>query len=194
LQAENQFAGNDVSSRIRDAIRALRSGNANFEHAHDTYVQQYGNNAVTVNAPLELSGTIDPTILVFGQTSFVQFRDSTKRIAGTLGSTELASSNVYIVGRRQPQDSKLVLWDSRDNSELDLEEYDARSSVIPSRIHGAFATLGDGRTLYTDLSSSSGTLILGELKRGGPFVRIYDPGPESFPRFKVDRISTARSS
>jgi hypothetical protein len=194
MQAGNQISKPSVvAGKVFAAFQALRSANPNFEHAYDTYVQQYGKDAISVNDPVSLDQTIDPVVLVFGQTSFVQYKDSTKEISGSLGSFALRS-DAYIIGRRQPQDSKLVLWNPIDNAEIELEEYNARSSVIPSRIHGAFVAMNDGSVLYTDLSSSSGTVIFGELKEGGPFVRIYDPGPEDYPRFKVERINTTRKS
>jgi hypothetical protein len=194
MQAENQLSksSSTISEKVFAAIEALRGANPSFEHAHDTYVQQYGKDSIVLNELTSLSATIDPVVLVFGQTSFVQYKDSTKQISGSLGSFELRSGT-YIIGRRQPQDSKLILWNPVENSEIELGEYDARSSVIPSRIHGAFI-INEGAVLYTDLSSSSGTLIFGELKEGGPFVRIYDPGSEAYPRFKVERINTARKS
>jgi hypothetical protein len=182
-----------ISEKIFSSISTLRAANNNFEHAYDTYVQQYGKDAVSVNDPLSFSGTIDPVILVFAQTSFLRFKDSLKQISGSLGSFEFRSG-AYIVGRRQPQDSKLVIWDAIENAEIELEEYDARSSVIPSRIHGAFVVLDDGEVIFTDLSSSAGTVVFGELKQGGPFVRIYDPGTENYPRFKIDRIQTVRKN
>lgn len=191
-------AQNDVkrlaAQTILSAMESLRSSNTDFENAYDTYLQQYGKEVIAVNEPLSLAGTIDPVVFVFGQTSFIQFKDSSKEIKGTVGSVDIGKRGVRIIGRRQPQDSKLVLWNSIDNSLFELEEYDARSSYIPSRIHGAFVTYDDGRVEFTDLSSSSGTLIFGERKEGGPFVTIFDPGTANFPRFRVNRISTFRKS
>jgi hypothetical protein len=193
MQSENSVM-QSLSQRIAVAIESLRAGNSNFEHAHETYVQQYGRDVIAANEPLNFEGTIDPVVLILGQTSFVQFRDSTKELRGPVGSIRIEPASAYIIGRRQPQDSKLVIWNSKDGSESELEEYNARSSIIPSRIHGAFVSASDGNVVYTDLCSSSGTVIFGELKSGGPFVRIYDPGSEDFPRIKVTRINTARKS
>jgi hypothetical protein len=192
MQAQERV-GKTTTEKIRAAIDSLRSGNSSFEHAYDTYIQQYGIDAILVNEPLSLSGTIDSVVLAFGQTRFIRFKDQTKELTGTLGTFSLASEGAYIIGRRQPQDSKLIVWNPRDNSETELEEYDARSSYIPSRIHGAFISSAEGVS-FTDLSSSAGTIIFGELKEGGPFVTLYDPGSENFPRFKVNRIQTFRKS
>ncbi len=192
MQAQDRV-NKTITERLNAAIESLRSGNSNFEHAYDTYIQQYGKDAISVNETLSLSGTIDSVVLAFGQTRFIRFNDQTKELTGTLGSFSLASDGVYIVGRRQPQDSKLIVWNPRDNSETELEEYDARSSYIPSRIHGVIISSSEGVS-FTDLSSSAGTIIFGELKEGGPFVTLYDPGSESFPRFKINKIQTFRKS
>ena len=51
--------------------------------------------------------------------------------------------------------------------------------TIPSRVHGVFANLADGRTLYADLGSSAGSIIVGQSRElGGAFVRIYRSGFE----------------
>ena len=166
-----------ISEVLRSVVDALKASNPDFEYAYETYTQQYGASKINFEVdPLDLVGTVDPVLLVFGRNCTLYYSDSSKRLSGTLGSITIEEGKSYIVGRRRPQDQILVCWSS-DGKEVDLNEYNARASIIPSRIHGAFVHPSKDELFYIDLGSSSGTVIVGESPSKGPFVRIYDPEP-----------------
>jgi hypothetical protein len=179
------------TERVFETIEKLRSANPNFEHAYDTYTQQYGKEVVSINEPVKISGTIDPVTFVLGRGCSIFYYDSTREIKGALGYVRLEDEMVYLVGRRQPQDSKLVAW-TPDGGEVELAEYNHRAGIIPSRLHCAFI-VEIGVVYFTDLTSSSGTVVVGE-SDGEPFVRIYDPSPAGRPMIRLDRISTSRKT
>jgi hypothetical protein len=181
-----------LSGILRDLVDALRASNSDFEYAYDTYTQQYGSSKITFDADaLNLVGTVDPAVLVFGRNCVVYYSDSSKRLSGTLGSVTIEEGKSCVIGRRQTQDQKLICWGS-DGQEVDLSEYNASASIIPSRIHGAFVNLSGKELFYVDLGSSSGTVVVGESTAEGPFVRIYDPGTNGSSSIKLERTSTAR--
>jgi hypothetical protein len=91
-----------------------------------------------------------------------------------------------VIGRRQPQDAKLVAWNSHGATEL--EEYNSSVDTIPSRVHGIIASLDDGMTSFADLGSSAGSILAGySPELGGPFVRMYDSGSKEFPSTNLQR-------
>jgi hypothetical protein len=180
-----------VRDRVIKTIEQLRSSNSFFEHAYETYVQQYGKDIIAINNPINLADTVDPVILVFGRNTAIKYYDSTRSIAGSFGSRTLKQGLEYIIGRRQPQDSKLVTW-SVEGDELDLEVYNPEAGIIPSRIHAALVFQDDRHVFFTDLGSSSGTVIIGESKHQGAFVHVYDPGSTQFPRIRFGRTYTSR--
>jgi hypothetical protein len=194
LSVQNQLNKTEAfKERILDALREIRSSSTTFDHAYETYIQQYGDEVVTVSDPINLVGAKDPLNLIFGRITGIQYSDATKTIRGSLGSMRLKQGAVYIIGRRQPQDSILVIW-GPNGVEVDLEKYNPEAGVIPSRVHGAILFQDDENILFTDLCSSSGTIIVGETKRRGSFVCVYDPGSVEFPAIKLDWISTNRKS
>jgi hypothetical protein len=183
-----------MAERVFSAIESLKISNQNFEHSYDTYTQQYGKDVISVNELLSFQGAIDPVILILGHNSSIYYIESKKQLVGSLGSLTLEKNSEYIIGRREPQDSKLVIWSAKGNIESDLEIYNPRSTVIPSRIHGTFLTSGENEVRFTDLCSSSGTVVVGESKDLGPFVRVYDPGSPGFTQERIVLINTSRKS
>ncbi len=184
----------DIMEKIDETIQELCTSNPNFEHAYDTYTKQYGAEIVVANDPVKLSGTIDPALLIFGRNCAVYYYDSRKELRGSDQGIELVDGTVCIVGRRQPQDSKLVAWVGGRNLEVELGEYNPQVGIIPSRVHGAIVVTNDGDVNYTDLCSSSGTIVVGDLVKGGPFVRIYDPGTPNMQAVRFERVSMSRKS
>ncbi len=165
--------------------------NPDFQEAYDTYLQQYGRGKIALSEPVDLTNSIDPVVLILGRNCAITFSDSTKHLKGSQGGLSFLLNEIYVVGRREPQDSKLVVWSSRGG--IELEEYNSMVDTIPSRVHGVFANLADGRTLYADLGSSAGSIIVGQSRElGGAFVRIYDPGSKESPTIRSDRIFTSR--
>ena len=164
-----------VANTLRSLVGTLRTSNPDFEYAYETYSQQYGPSKIVFDSEcLNLSGTVDPAILIFGRNCVLRYHDSSKRLSGMLGSVTLEKDKSYVIGRREPQDQVVVCWSSKGD-EVDLAEYNSETSIIPSRVHGAFSHLPGEEICYTDLGSSSGTVIIGESLREGPFIRIYEP-------------------
>ena len=58
---------------------------------------------------------------------------------------------MYIIGRREPQDSKLIVWSSCDA--VELETYNARVGTILSRIHAVIAFPSEKEVLFTILAA-----------------------------------------
>lgn len=177
---------------IYDAINRLRATNPDFQEAYDSYAGQYGSDVIAVNEPLLVSGTVDPVVLILGRTCSIHYKDSTRELFGSLGKLKLPSESVCIIGRRNSFDSKLIAWSPTDDLEVDLEVYNPLAGTIPSRVHGALVTSRYGEAWFTDLSSSSGTIVVGEFVHGRPFVRAFDTGSPQFPAIKFERTSMSR--
>jgi hypothetical protein len=177
-----------VRETVLEGLEKARAANPDLEEAYDTYVAQYGKNKITVSDPFNLADTIDPAALVLGRNCTIFYNDYSKKLKGRLGSITLNLGEVYIIGRRQPQDSKLVVWSSHGQSEL--ETYNARVGTILSRIHAAIVFSGEKQVLFTDLGSSAGSVIVGESVSKGGFVRVYDPSTTDSPSIKFERVST----
>jgi hypothetical protein len=193
MSVQNQVTHlESLGNRVRDLLETLRSSNPDFEHAYETYIQQYGSDIVTVNEPINLVDTIDPVILIFGRNTSIRYSDSKRSLSGSIGALNLKVGSEYILGRREPQDSRLVVWGAKGEEEVELEAYNPEAGIIPSRVHGVFIFQDDRHVFYTDLGSSSGTVIVGESKHQGAFVRVYDPGTMDFPRIKVGHVYTTR--
>lgn len=183
----------DVKGKIFKSIDELKKSNADFEHAFDTYVQQYGSEKVSFERPVNLAGTADPVAIVVGRNCVLHYLDSTKTLRGSVGALNLSLGEFYIIGRKEPQDAMLMAWRS-NGEESSLGEYNSMASIIPSRIHCAIAYLEEGQVLFTDLGSSSGTTVVGDRARGGAFVMVYDPGAADSPAVRFDRVFTSKSS
>jgi hypothetical protein len=189
---QSTMVSTNLSEIIFQQIEKVRSANPDFQEAYDNYVQQYGRDKVSVSEPVDLSGSVDPIVLVLGRNCVVSYYDSTKELRGSLGSQRIDRESVYLIGRREPQDSKLISWDPMGNP-TELEMYNPRADTIPSRVHGALCYLGDGQVLYSDLGSSAGSVLIGQSShKGGGFVRIYDPGSEKTPSVQYERVFTSR--
>jgi hypothetical protein len=182
----------ELRERVIRTIEALKESSTSFDIAHETYTQQYGKDSIVVNRPTNIGETIDPVALVLGRNCVIYFHDSKKVLSGSLGSLELKAGVAYIIGRREPQDSRLVVWSPIGGTETDLSEYNSGASTIPSRIHGAIMVVNEAETYFSDLGSSAGTVIVGESRKEGAFVKIYDPGSTKSPTIKFERVSTSR--
>lgn len=191
MTMQNNVLLDETKQRVLKAIETLRSSNVNFEHAYDTYTKQYRMEAIGTFDPLNLSASIEPLIMVVGRNTLLQYYSSTRLLKGSAGSVALKSGFDYILGRRQPQDSKVVLWCANTNEEIEIAEYNPQSGIIPSRVHAAFCVIDLDHVMFTDLASSSGTVIVGE-KPHSAFVRVYDPGSDESPRIKFERINMER--
>jgi len=179
----------DLKQEVSKAISNLRVKSPDFEFAYDTYVQEYGEAKLFLGSePTDLSDTIDKVAITLGRTCTVFYSDSKRSLRGNFGEIKFQPGACYIVGRRQPQDQRLVCW--TPEVAVELEEYDSRASIIPSRVHCAFIYSESG-VKFLDLGSSSGTVLVGESSGTGPFVIAYDPGAVR-PSIRFDRISTAR--
>jgi hypothetical protein len=178
---------------VFDEIKRIKETNADFQEAHDTYVQQYGRSKISLSEPINLSNSIDPVVLVIGRNCIVTYSDSKKLLRGNHGSLQLQPNEINVIGRRQPQDAKLVAWNSQRGT--DLEEYNSSVDTIPSRVHGVIASFDDGKTMFADLGSSAGSILAGySPELGGPFVRIYDSGSKEFPSINLERKFLTRGT
>ena len=147
-----------------------------------SYTGQYGEGAVKVYEPFKISDTIDPVVIILGRTTSLFYKDSRRLLSGSQNSIPIESGNVYVIGRCEPPDSKLVVWSAKEESEV--EQYDSRIQVIPSRIHAAIFGLEDGSVMFADLGSSSGSILAGETSKPEPFIGLY-----ASPRVDVHRVS-----
>jgi hypothetical protein len=159
-----------IQSRLKTAIENIRQKHESFDEAYRSYTGQYGEGSVKAYDPCKISGTIDPVIIVLGRTTTLFYRDSKRLLSGSQNSITLESENVYILGRRQRLDSKLVVWSQKD--EVEIEQFDSRVRVVPSRIHGSILQLGN-EVYFTDLGSSSGSIVAGETQKPEPFITLY---------------------
>jgi pSer/pThr/pTyr-binding forkhead associated (FHA) protein len=156
---------------LSTAISEFRKRYDTFEDAYRSYTDQYGDHSVKAYPPYKISGTIDPVIIILGRTTPLFYRDSRKIISGSVGSVTIERGNVYILGRREPPDSKLVGWSLA--GETELEQYDSRVRVIPSRIHASIISNDDNEIYFSDLGSTSGSILAGESSKPEPFVTLY---------------------
>jgi hypothetical protein len=170
---------------LTDAVNELRKKYPSFEEAYVSYVGQYGESSVRVHEPFRISDTIDPVVIVLGRTTSLFYRDSRRTLTGRLGSVEIEKGSVYVLGRRASLDSKLVVWSQR--AEEEVEQYDSRVRIVPSRIHAAIFALEDGEVLFTDLGSGSGSILAGETSKPEPFISLYAP-----PTVVVHRVATVQ--
>jgi len=171
-------------SKLSTAISEFRKRYETFDHAYQSYTGQYGDNSVKVYAPYKISGTIDPVTIIFGRNTPLSYRDSQRVISGSIGSLKIERGNVYILGRREPPDSKLVCWSSV--GETELEHYDSRVRVIPSRIHAGIISNDDNEVYFSDLGSTSGSILAGESSKPGPFIALYATSTAEVDRITID--------
>ena len=181
----NAQAHPSLEMTLADAVNEFRERYPSFEEAYTTYIGQYGESSVRVHEPVRISDTIDPVVIVLGRTTPLFYRDSRRALTGSLGSVEINNGKTYILGRRASLDSKLVVWSRR--AEDEIEHYDSRVRIVPSRIHAAIFALEDGEVLFTDLGSGSGSILAGETSKPEPFISLYAP-----PTVGVHRIPTVQ--
>jgi len=168
---------------LTDAVNEFRKKYPSFEEAYNTYIGQYGESSVRVHEPVRISDTIDPVVIVLGRTTPLFYRDSRRALTGSLGTIEIEKGNVYVLGRRASLDSKLVVWSQ--TAEVEIEEYDSRVRIVPSRIHAAIFASEDGEVLFSDLGSGSGSILAGETSKPEPFIFLFAP-----PSVGVHRVPT----
>jgi len=176
LQARGPF-----QEKLVEAVTHFRKKYPSFEEAYSSYVGQYGEDAVRMHEPFKISNTIDPVIIVLGRTTPLFYRDSQRSLVGSLSFAKIERGLIYIIGRREPLDSKLVIW-SRE-AEVELEHFDSRVRIVPSRIHAALIGAESGDVLFDDLGSSSGSILAGETNKPEPFITLY-----ATPRVGIHRV------
>jgi hypothetical protein len=170
-----------LQEKLESSISLFRKKYPAFEEAYSSYTGQYGDDSVRVHEPFKISETIDPVIIVLGRTTPLFYRDSRRILIGSLASVEIQSGILYILGRREPLDSKLMIW-SKD-AESEVERFDSRVRIVPSRIHAAVLVADNGDVLFDDLGSSSGSILAGETKKPDPFITLY-----ATPRVGIHRV------
>jgi hypothetical protein len=161
----------NLQTRLSASISALRKSYPSFDQAYKSYTDQYGVDSVKVYEPFKINETIDPVIIVIGRTTPLFYRNSKRMLAGSLGSVSIEKGRTYILGRRKSLDSKLIIWSPTEESEI--EHYDSRVRIVPSRIHAAIFALEGDDVLFTDLGSSSGSMLAGESTKPEPFIALY---------------------
>ncbi len=171
-----------LESELAEITDKFRKKYQSFDEAFSSYTAQYGDGSVKVFEPFKISGTIDPVIIILGRTTPLFYRDSRRLLAGSLSSVLIDSGNVYILGRREPPDSKLIIWSPKD--EIEVEQYDSRVRIIPSRIHAAIFASEAGEVLFADLGSSSGSILAGETSKPEPFITLY-----ATPKVGIHRVT-----
>lgn len=172
-----------IQSKLSTAISEFRRFDT-FDHAYRSYTDQYGDQSVKTYPPYKISGTIDPVIIILGRTTPLFYRDSRKVISGSIGSLRIERGNVYILGRREPPDSKLVGWSLV--GETELEHYDSRVRVIPSRIHAGIISNDDNEIYFLDLGSTSGSILAGESSKPEPFITLYATSTIDIHKITID--------
>lgn len=171
-----------LQSNLVNVVKDFRGKYESFDEAFGTYTAQYGDDSITVYEPFRISGTIDPVCMILGRNTVLFYRESRRRLVGSLGSAPIVSGNVYVLGRREPADSKLLVWSPAE--EVEIEQYDSRVRIIPSRIHAAVFALEGGEVLFADLGSSSGSILAGETAKPEPFIILY-----ATPKVNVHKVT-----
>jgi hypothetical protein len=160
----------DFQTKVMASITAFRKRYPAFDEAWSSYTGQYGEGSVKVYDPFKISESIDPVTIILGRTTPLLYRDSKRNLAGSLGSVNIQPDEVYVLGRRRSPDSKVIVWSSTE--EIEIEHYDSRVRIIPSRIHASIVA-GKNDVFFADLGSSSGSILIGESSKPGPFVVQY---------------------
>jgi hypothetical protein len=176
MQAQSSFP-----QKLADVLPIFRKKYPAFEEAYSSYIAQYGDDSVRIHEPFRISDTIDPVIIVLGRTTPLVYRDSQRTLVGSLLSMEIERGILYILGRKEPLDSKLMVWSERGENEV--ERFDSRVRIVPSRIHAAILGADNGDVLFDDLGSSSGSILAGETKKPEPFITLY-----ATPRVGIHRV------
>ncbi len=160
----------NLQARLLTNIGTFRTKYPSFDEAWSSYTGQYGESSIKLYEPFKISETIDPVTIVLSRTTPLFYRDSNRDLAGSLGSITIEPAEIYILGRRRSPDSKLIVWSSTE--ELEIEYYNSRARIIPSRIHATILTVRND-VFFADLGSSSGSILIGESSKPEPFVVQY---------------------
>lgn len=160
----------NLQTRLLAGISTYRTRYPAFDEAWSSYTGQYGEGSVKVYEPFKISESIDPVTIILGRTTPLFYHDSKRNLAGSLGSLTIEPGEIYILGRRRSPDSKLIVWSSAE--ELEIEHYNSRARTIPSRIHASILA-GRNDVLFADLGSSSGSILVGESSKPEPFIVQY---------------------
>lgn len=179
-----------------EKIEAIAESNQDFKEARETYVQQYGMNKIRYSEPTNLEGSIAPVAVVSGRNCIVTHSDSSRVLKGSLGSISILPDELYVIGRREPQDSKLVAWNTGGG--VELQEYNSLADTIPFRVHGIIANLERGEELcmwiwavLQELSSSVNPPIL-EVRLSGFMIR--EQGRQTRSSWKKSTLQDSSSS
>jgi hypothetical protein len=171
-----------LQSRLGSAISEFRKKYDAFDDAYSSYIAQYGDDSVRLYQPFQINGTIDPVIIILGRTTPLFYRDSRRTLSGRISSITIEPGETYLLGRREPPDSKLVCWSS--GGEIELEHYDSRVRAIPSRLHAAVFALEKDEVYFGDLGSTSGSMLAGESSKPEPFITLY-----ATPTVEIQKIT-----
>jgi hypothetical protein len=161
----------NLQPKLQACAASLRKKYPSFDDAFSSYTAQYGEDSVKVYEPFKISETIDPVTVILGRTTPLFYRDSKRGLTGTLSSVTIESGETYILGRRELIDSKLILWSPTE--EIEIEHYNDRARIFPSRIHAGIFALESGEVLFADLGSTSGSILTGESVKPEPFIVVY---------------------
>jgi len=167
--------------KLTDSVGLFRKKYPAFEEAYSSYTAQYGENSVRVHEPFRINDTIDPVVIVLGRTTPLFYLDSRRTLNGSLSSIEIQKGALYLLGRREPLDSKLIVWSKE--AEIEVERFDSRVRIVPSRIHAAILVDKSGDVFFDDLGSSSGSILAGETRKPEPFITLY-----ATPRVGIHRV------
>jgi hypothetical protein len=173
----------NLQTRLLSSIDACRKKYPSFDEAYKSYTDQYGVESVKVYEPFKINETIDPVIIIIGRTTPLFYRDSKRMLAGSLGSLTIEKGQTYILGRRKSLDSKLVVWSATE--EIEIEHYDSRVRIVPSRVHAAVFALEGDDVLFADLGSSSGSILAGETAKPEPFITLYSTASAGIRRVTI---------
>jgi len=176
MQAFSSF-----QEKLADSVELFRKKYSSFEEAYSSYTAQYGEDSVRVHEPFKISNTIDPVVIVLGSTTPLFYIASRRTLNGSLSSIDVHKGVLYILGRREPLDSKLIVWS--EEAESEVERFDSRVRIVPSRIHAAILGHESGDVLFDDLGSSSGSILAGETREPEPFITLY-----ATPRVGIHRV------
>src|SRR5208283_6210794 len=158
---------NSLQPILEQATANFRRAYPSFDDAFTSYTIEYGKTSIRVYEQFKISQTIDPVTIILGRNTPLTYRDSKHILTGGMNSISIEPNETYILGRRTNQtESMLLAWSGK--AETEITQYDSHVRTIPSRIHAAIFT--DGKDVfYTDLGSSSGSILAGETTKPEPF-------------------------
>ena len=161
---------NIFEAKLGEAITSYRQRYPDFDEAYISSIGQYGKDSVRVYDLFPIDDVLDPLVIIIGGNATIAYHSEAKTVTGDLGTCNLRTDGIYVIGRREPQDSKLMIWGPQE--EVEISNYNPLFSVIPSRIHAAFLLTDNRQGFFTDLGSSSKSIVVGENKTGS-FLLVY---------------------